>query len=142
MASGRSTTPTSTRDNDSYRQLMRHATPASLFLSSVRLHFQLRSDDLGWMYFQDIYYRFSRKEITTIDFVHRNAVLLQHDIDLFRQLFPFLAPWNCQASQSETHLTVTVSHPQMNVTRLVISLQPGARGSAAYAASFGGSSAT
>ncbi|KZV81550.1 hypothetical protein EXIGLDRAFT_703751 [Exidia glandulosa HHB12029] len=96
---------------DAYRQMMLNATPASLFLSSVRLHFL--DDQQAYTYFQDTQIRYSRKELDVVTFVHRNAVLLQRDVDLLKQLFPFLAPYACHVAQAPTHFTVTISHPQM-----------------------------
>lgn len=106
---------------DAYRQMMLNATPASLFLSSVRLHFL--ADQQAYDYFQDTQIRYSRKELDVVTFVHRNAVLLQKDVDLLKQLFPFLAPYACQVALTAAYLTVTITHPQMGApAQLVVRL--------------------
>ena len=64
----------------------------------------------------------SRREMAMLDFIHRNAVLLQRDVDLLRQLFPFLAPYTCFVTSAPGYLTVTVSHPQQANTQLVVRL--------------------
>jgi len=106
--------------SQNYRSMMRHATPANLFLTSVRLHFT--DDARAWEYFQEVQYRFGRREMAMLDFVHRNAVLLQRDTELLKQLFPFLAPYTCYVVANATYLTVTVSHPQQANTQINVRL--------------------
>ncbi|EJD49487.1 hypothetical protein AURDEDRAFT_112616 [Auricularia subglabra TFB-10046 SS5] len=103
---------------EAYRQMQVRATPANLFLSSVRLHFV--DDQRAWDYFQDVQFRFGRREMTVTDFLHRNTVLLQRDTDLLKQLFPFLAPYTCYVVSSANYVTTTVSHPQQATTQLTV----------------------
>jgi len=41
---------------DAYRAMQQRATPANLFLSSVRLHFV--EDQRAWEYFQDVQFKY------------------------------------------------------------------------------------
>ncbi|KAH7103974.1 hypothetical protein BKA62DRAFT_768349 [Auriculariales sp. MPI-PUGE-AT-0066] len=101
---------------DAYRQMMLNATPASLFLSSVRLHFL--DDQVAYQYFQEDQIRYSRKELDVMSFVHRNAVLLQRDVDLLKQLFTFLTPYSCTVAPQPGGLALTLSGPGMNPVAL------------------------
>lgn len=103
---------------DAYRQMQVRATPANLFLSSVRLHFV--DDQRAWDYFQDAQFRFGRREMAMLDFIHRNAVLLQRDTDLLKQLFPFLSPYTCYVVSNVNYVTVVVSHPQQATTQIAV----------------------
>ncbi|KAH7103554.1 hypothetical protein BKA62DRAFT_615836 [Auriculariales sp. MPI-PUGE-AT-0066] len=103
---------------EAYRAMQQRATPANLFLSSVRLHFV--EDQRAWEYFQDVQFKYGRRELSVQDFLHRNAVLLQRDTDLLKQLFPFLAPFSASVVTNANYITLTVSHPQQPNQQLVV----------------------
>jgi len=70
-------------------------------------------------------------------FVHRNAVLLQRDLDLLKQLFAFLAPHTCAVTVNGGFLSVTLTGPGMQPAQLVVK-QANEPISTAYARAFGG----